>query len=90
MTTAGGHDIYLDNVIEGGYAFPRSGRIGRELRSCLKRLMAKHGHQELTPIYLENGVYNFYLEGVKQDASALEQVWATSGPHPNSRQAFRP
>ena len=48
---------------------PRTGKIADGLRHEFARLVKKHGETDLLPLYLENGVYNFYL---KEDAGAAE------------------
>ena len=48
---------------------PRTGKIADGLRQEFARLVKKHGETDLLPLYLENGVYNFYL---KEDAGAAE------------------
>ena len=41
---------------------PRAGKIADGLRQEFARLVKKHGETDLLPLYLENGVYNFYLK----------------------------
>ena len=79
---------------------PRTGKIADGLRQEFARLVKKHGETDLLPLYLENGVYNFYL---KEDAGAaelapLEQQQQQQQPAPqqqsspsgNRRQAQQP
>ena len=71
---------------------PRTGRIAEGLRREFARLVKKHGEADLLPLYLEQGVYNFYL---REDAGAaelapLDQQQQQSPPPGNQRQAPRP
>ena len=70
---------------------PRAGKIAEGLRQEFARLVKKHGETDLLPLYLENGVYNFYL---REDAGAAElaplEQQQQSPPSGNQRQAQRP
>ena len=72
---------------------PRTGKIAEGLRQEFARLVKKHGETDLLPLYLENGVYNFYL---REDAGAAElapleqQQQQQSPPSGNQRQAQKP
>ena len=70
MTTSGGQDLYLGH--DGGYAVPRDSAIGIALREHFDKLLRRHGDSELLPIYLEQGVFNFYLE--KLEITSLESA----------------
>ena len=59
MATAGGQDFYLG--ADGGYGIPRDSWIGWEMRKHFDMLLKKYGSSMLLPIYLESGVFNFYL-----------------------------
>ena len=59
LATVGRHDMWLDH--EGGSAWDRDSEFGRQLRLAFSALMAKYGETRFVPIYLEKGVYNFYL-----------------------------
>ena len=48
---------------------PQNGKIAQGLRSEFSRLVKAHGKTDLIPLYLENGVYNFYL---RDDAGSAE------------------
>ena len=75
---------------------PTTGKIAEGLRKEFARLVKKHGEADLLPLYLENGVYNFYL---REDAGAAELApleqqqpppQQQSPPSGNQRQAPRP
>ena len=79
---------------DGGYLMPRTGKIAEGLRKEFARLVKKHGEADLLPLYLEQGVYNFYL---REDSGAAElaplyqqQQQQQSPPSGNQRQAQRP
>ena len=92
-------DFYLGS--DGGYAIPRSSEIGWRMRAYFERMLAKFGVDGLLPVYVESGVYNYYLRrrdvSVKEDAmmpvvAASDQPVArcvgvqASSEHPNGRQ----
>ena len=52
-------DAWITN--DGGWLWPRDGPLGRELAKAVDKIMAKHGHKDIIPIYKERGVYNFYV-----------------------------
>ena len=84
-----GYDGWVGS--DGGYLMPRTGKIADGLRQEFARLVKKHGRTDLLPLYLENGVYNFYL---REDAGAAElaplEQQQQSQPSGNQRQAQRP
>jgi hypothetical protein len=59
-TAALGFDSFTDH--EGGLLIPRSGPVAQGLRKELKRLLWIHGDRNCVPMWLEKGVYNFYLD----------------------------
>ena len=59
VATTGGQNFYLTD--QGGYSIPRDSAIGRELQHALDMSIRRHGPAGLIPIYMENGVYNFYV-----------------------------
>ena len=48
---------------------PRAGKIAEGLQQEFARLVKIHGEADLLPLYLEQGVYNFYL---RDDAGSAE------------------
>ena len=58
-TTALGYDAFMDHT--GGILIPRDGPVGRGMRIEMSRLMRIHGRKGTLPLWLEKGVYNFYL-----------------------------
>ena len=63
-------DHYLG--FDGGYCVPRDSPVGRGLRAALESLVQKHGMKGLIPVYLEDGVYNFYLRVKPEEAAAVQ------------------
>ena len=59
---------------DGGYVIPISSKVGKELREAYKKTQAKYGTHKLLPVWVENGVYNFYLKDVKSTSGAAQQV----------------
>ena len=47
---------------DGGYLIPTTGPIAVGMEKELKKLMKQHGSETLLPLYVEKGVYNFYLK----------------------------
>ena len=46
---------------DGGYMIPIHSRIGQGMRIHFEKLVKWHGKNELNPVYLENNIFNFYL-----------------------------
>ena len=62
----GRQDFYLGH--DGGYMIPIHSKIGQGMRIHFEKLMNWHGKNELIPVYLENNIFNFYLNReVKSD-----------------------
>ena len=57
---------------EGGYIIPERSPIAVGLKREFRRLLKKHGRKSLIKLYLEKGVYNFYLK--VQDVKAVNAV----------------
>ena len=55
----GRNNMYLTD--QGGYMIPRDSKVGQEVDRALHRAIRQYGNDGLSPLYLENGVYNFYL-----------------------------
>ena len=56
----GGHDFYLGP--DGGHIIPVHSEIGRQMRRYVDYLVRWHGSGDLLPVYLEDIVYNFYMQ----------------------------
>ena len=54
----GRQDFYFGH--DGGYTIPSHSRIGQGMRIHVENLVNWHGKNELTPVYLENNIFNFY------------------------------
>ena len=94
MAVRGGMDFYLGQ--DGGYAVPRSSEIGWRMRAYFDKLLWKFGVSGLLPVYVENGVFNYYLKkkkvAVMEDAkvpvvAASDKVVNVPPVCPNGRQA---
>ena len=72
MSTNGGYDHYLGH--DGGYCIPKESRIGREMRMKFSELLNWYGPQGLIPVYLENGVFNFYMKVDKTESIASAEA----------------
>ena len=68
----------------GGYLLPKEGPIAKGVEKELQRLIRKHGSKSLLPLYVEKGVYNFYLKMDKTEAIAAVDQPAQSGGSPAS------
>ena len=81
-----GYDGWVGS--DGGYLMPRAGKIADGLRQEFARLVKKHGKADLLPLYLEQGVFNFYL----QDDAGSAELAPLDQPPPsgNPRQAQKP
>ena len=57
----GRQDFYLGH--DGGYMIPIHSKIGQGMRIHFEKLVNWHGKNELIliPVYLENNIFNFYL-----------------------------
>ena len=59
----------------------KNGLIAKGMEAELERLMKVHGHHTLLPLYVERGVYNFYLEVQKGEAVVhLASPFGRPGP----------
>ena len=56
----GRQDFYLGH--DGGYMIPNHSKIGQGMRIHFEKLVNWHGKNELIPVYLENNIFNFYLD----------------------------
>ena len=52
-------DFYLGQ--DGGNMIPIHSKIGQGMRTHFEKLVSWHGKNELIPVYLENNIFNFYL-----------------------------
>ena len=59
VARVGKQDFYLG--YDGGYMIPFYSKIGQGMRNHFEKLVSWYGKNELMPIYLENNVFNFYL-----------------------------
>ena len=57
---------------EGGYSIPERSPIATGLKREFRRLLKKQGRKSLIKLYLEKGVYNFYLK--VRDIKAVSAV----------------
>ena len=55
----GGQDFSLG--YDGGYMIPIHSKIGHGMRTHFEKLVNWHGKNELIPVFLENNIFNFYL-----------------------------
>ena len=55
----GRQDFYMEH--DGGYMIPIHSKIGQGMRIHFEKLVNWHGQNELIPVYLENNIFNFYL-----------------------------
>ena len=55
----GRQDFYLG--YDGGYTIPTHNKNGQEMGIHFEKLVIWHGKNELIPVYLENNIFNFYL-----------------------------
>ena len=55
----GRQDAYLGH--DGGYMIPIHSKIGQGMQTHFENLVNLHGKNELSPVYLENNIFNFYL-----------------------------
>ena len=78
QTCRAGNDTMLTD--EGGFIWSKHSHIGREMRSYLQHLRHKYGDSELTPIYIENGVYvmDYYMFN-HRDVSGVDNQQSLSG-----------
>ena len=52
-------DFYFGH--DGGYMIPIHSKIGQGMRIHFEKLVNWYGKNELIPVYLENHIFNFYL-----------------------------
>ena len=52
-------DFYLG--YDGGYMIPIHSKIGQGMKIHFETLLNWYGKNELIPVYLENNIFNFYL-----------------------------
>ena len=55
----GRQDFYFGH--DGGYMIPIHSKSGQEMRNHSEKLVNWYGKNELVPVYLENNIFNFYL-----------------------------
>ena len=55
----GRQDFYLGH--DGGYMIPIHSKNGQGMRIHFEKLVNWHGKNELIPVFLENNIFNFYL-----------------------------
>ena len=55
----GRQDFYLGH--DGGYMIPIHSKIGQGMRIHFEKLVNWYGKNELTQIFIENNIFNFYL-----------------------------
>ena len=55
----GRQDFYLGH--DGGYMIPVHSKIGQGMESHFEIVENWYGKEELIPVYLENNIFNFYL-----------------------------
>ena len=60
MASEGRQDSYLGH--DGGYLFDSESLIGRHMRKEMHKAFEYYGFAGTIPVYLEQGVFNFYLE----------------------------
>ena len=80
MATRGSSDFYLSS--DGGWVVPRHGSIGKELRRYLDWLIYQYGDRELLPLYLEDGIYNFYLQCAKPVTAMEKEATPSASDQP--------
>ena len=84
-----GADVYLGK--EGGYIV--GGKFMENLRKAFDEIAAEEAYADLTPVYREDGVYNFYVQvqSLTLDISAGDTVAQEENPlRGGSRQAPQP
>ena len=55
----GRQDFHLGH--DGGFLIPIHSKFGQGMRTHFEKLVNWHGKTELIPVYLENNIFNFYL-----------------------------
>eukprot|EP00959_Pyramimonas_sp_CCMP1952_P431797 9042963-Pyramimonas_sp.AAC.1 len=60
MATKGRQNFYMTS--DGGWIIPKDSDIGREIDRLIERCVSWYGPDELIPLYLEDQVYNFYMQ----------------------------
>ncbi|CAK0855964.1 unnamed protein product [Prorocentrum cordatum] len=60
MATNGRQNFYM--TADGGWVIPKDSDIGREIDRSIERCVSRYGTDELIPLYLEDQVYNFYMQ----------------------------
>ena len=90
MAEAGGQDFYLGS--DGGFAVSRKSALGQELRKAVRDIVRRHGARSVLPIYVERGVFNFYLQKTKVEpvASDLHQKEDLTSCYPNGSRQVSP
>ena len=54
-------EIARDLGHDGGYMNPINSKIGQGIRHHFEKLVSWYGKNKLFPVYLENNIFNFYL-----------------------------
>ena len=73
---------------------PRNGPVAQGMRREFRRLISKFGTKGCINLYLENGVYNFYLKmegkGCSVKPETIAPVEVDKGSSGGSRRALKP
>ena len=56
-----GADAWLTK--DGGYMIHANCPAQKEIRDAIERILKKHQYKNVTQLYKENGIYNFYVKG---------------------------
>jgi hypothetical protein len=70
-----GQDLYLGS--DGGYIMEPG--FSQALRLAFAAVQKERGDRELTPVYLENGVFNFYVKREAKEPGGAAKDLAYSG-----------
>jgi len=62
---------------EGGYLIPKDGPIAKGMEAALRQLIKQYGDKQLLRLYVERGVYNFYLKVDEAEPLAAVSVSGT-------------
>ena len=76
--TEKGSDVLFSG--DGGYIIHKDSQLHKEMRKAHEMLFRKHGYNDTTPLYKENGIYNFYVWRERSVSSLQEQVGKGSSP----------
>ena len=81
----GREDFYFGH--DGGYMIPICSNIGQEMRIHFEKLVIWYGKNELIPVYLENNIFNFYLNREVKSTETNNVNDADHYPTKNSQQS---